>query len=128
MIDGGVANFQKLFSYAKYLQAWYAYHNLLDVGLTQGFSCETCGTSPDLIVCDGTSLGFRHELLVSVLEADAQTPVLAIDRKRQALYCIAYMVPRNFQVPSRILLLQDRTDLKSELSLVCQGYHPGWKS
>ena len=77
-----LTNFRKEFSYPKFLEAWYAYQKLLDIDLTKGFCCDVCGTSPDLVVCDGTSLGFRRELLMSVLENSPEPSNVAIERKR----------------------------------------------
>lgn len=44
-------------------QAWNAFARLLDVNLAESFTCPMCGPSPNTIICDGTFIGFRKDLL-----------------------------------------------------------------
>ena len=59
----------KYFTYDNFIDAWYAYLKLLDQNSAEGFSCETCGDDPSLIICDGTSIGFRRRMLSSMIGA-----------------------------------------------------------
>ena len=61
-MDAGDDTFKVSVSYSHYLSAWYAYMELLDVDLTEGFQCSKCGTTPDLVIMDATALSFRRQL------------------------------------------------------------------
>ncbi|XP_072021477.1 uncharacterized protein [Amphiura filiformis] len=43
--------------------AWNSFARLLDIEWTTGFVCPQCGDQPRIIVCDGTMLGCRKDLL-----------------------------------------------------------------
>ncbi len=43
--------------------AWNAFIRLLDMSWAKAFTCSVCGTQPEVIVCDGTDLGFRRDFL-----------------------------------------------------------------
>ena len=47
--------------------AWYSFSRLLDLHFGEIFQCAICKHLPDMVVCDGTSLGFRKDFLPSVL-------------------------------------------------------------
>ena len=47
--------------------AWNTFIRLLDLKFTENFQCQICGNSPDTIICDGTLLGFRKDLLPTLL-------------------------------------------------------------
>ncbi|XP_078614406.1 uncharacterized protein LOC144883690 [Branchiostoma floridae x Branchiostoma japonicum] len=63
MEDAGVAGFQQVLSYNKFRQSWYEFEELLDIDYSKGFMCPLCGPAPKVIICDGTALSFRRELL-----------------------------------------------------------------
>ena len=44
-------------------KAWYAFSRLIDIPFEECFICPTCGPSPNVIVCDGTMVGMRKDLL-----------------------------------------------------------------
>ena len=44
-------------------KAWYAFSQLIDIPFDECFICPTCGPSPNVIVCDGTMVGLRKDLL-----------------------------------------------------------------
>ena len=46
-------------------RAWYAFSQLLELDIENGFQCPLCGASPGTFICDGTMLGFRKDLLAS---------------------------------------------------------------
>ena len=48
---------------ALFRRAWNAFIRLLDIYLLSSFQCPICGPCPDTVVCDGTMLGFRKDLL-----------------------------------------------------------------
>ena len=54
-------------------QAWNAFARLLDINFTETFACPVCGPSPTTIICDGTLLGFRKDLM-DTLDNDSPTP------------------------------------------------------
>ena len=43
--------------------AWNSFARLLDLGISKCFQCPSCGIYPDVIICDGTSIGFRKDLI-----------------------------------------------------------------
>ena len=54
-------------------QAWNAFSRLLNINFTECFSCPVCGPSPKTIVCDGTLLGFRKDLMDTFI-GSSQSP------------------------------------------------------
>ena len=50
------------FKYHHFRKAWYTFMNLIDIDYDKGFSCNICGTSPELVVMDATSVSFRAAL------------------------------------------------------------------
>lgn len=60
-------------------QAWNAFARLLDVDLINSFQCIVCAQYPDIVICDGTILGFRKDFL-TISHSDNQqdnTPLLS---------------------------------------------------
>eukprot|EP00058_Branchiostoma_floridae_P026343 XP_002611834.1 hypothetical protein BRAFLDRAFT_83142 [Branchiostoma floridae] len=47
----------------KMRRAWDSFSHLLDINWQTSFQCPVCKGSPDVIICDGTSLGFRKDLI-----------------------------------------------------------------
>ena len=45
--------------------AWNAFARLLKIDMKSSFQCPICGDSPQVVICDGTMLGFRKDLLES---------------------------------------------------------------
>ena len=43
--------------------AWYGFSKHLDIAMDESFICEICGTSPKTVICDGTMIGCRKDLL-----------------------------------------------------------------
>jgi hypothetical protein len=41
--------------------AWYAFARLLDIDLSEGFICTTCGDHPSVVIMDATTLSFRKD-------------------------------------------------------------------
>lgn len=64
-LDYGNDLFPKVMTYKKFKHAWYGFLSLLDVDISSGFMCPHCGSSPNIVICDGTSLAFRRQLLKS---------------------------------------------------------------
>ena len=54
-------------SYAMWVQSWYHFISLLDVDLKDGMACEKCGDQPDVIICDGTAVGFQKKFLTALV-------------------------------------------------------------
>ena len=47
-------------------QAWNAFARLLDVDWREAFNCHQCGLTPQIVICDGTLIGFRKDLASTV--------------------------------------------------------------
>ena len=43
--------------------AWHSFASLLNLNYTESFKCPICGIYPQLVICDGTLIGFRKDLL-----------------------------------------------------------------
>ena len=54
---------KKEFPYIKFTSAWYAYLELLDIDYDEGSNCNQCGEYPDIVICDGTALGFQKRFM-----------------------------------------------------------------
>ena len=48
---------------------------MLDISPDESFICPVCGPQPSVVVCDGTMLGFRKDLLPISDDADATNEV-----------------------------------------------------
>lgn len=55
-------------------QAWNSFARLLDIKWSEAFLCPICGPSPGTIICDGTLLGFRKDLLDHIQPGPLQDP------------------------------------------------------
>ena len=44
-------------------QTWNAFARLLCIDFVESFSCPICGPSPTTVICDGTLMGFRKDLM-----------------------------------------------------------------
>ena len=74
--DYGNTGFAENMTYHRFKYSWYSFLQLTDIQMQDGFTCPVCETSPTIIICDGTSLSFRRQLLVSVPEqVDENAPV-----------------------------------------------------
>ena len=51
----------KSLTYKSWIDAWYRFLDLLDIDYNDGAECKECGPSPEIVVCDGTSLGFHKK-------------------------------------------------------------------
>ena len=68
-MDNGNEDFSKKLKYNHWRMSWYGYMSLLNIDFGTGWqTCTECGDSPDVVVCDGTSLGFRRNLLKHSVE------------------------------------------------------------
>ena len=47
--------------------AWNSFARLLNINYNETFKCPICGTFPHLVICDDTLVGFRKDLLPSLL-------------------------------------------------------------
>ena len=48
--------------------SWNAFTRLLNLKFSGNFQCPVCGCSPETIICDGTLVGFRKDLLPAFLQ------------------------------------------------------------
>ena len=53
---------QHYFKYHHFKSACYSFISLLDIDLSSGFQCKSCGTSPSTVIMDATSISFRKAL------------------------------------------------------------------
>ena len=44
-------------------QTWNAFARLLRIDFAENFSCPICGPTPTTVICDGTLIGFRKDLM-----------------------------------------------------------------
>ena len=56
--DLGNHSFSSKFSYNHFR---YAFAQLLDIDLCEGFTCTTCGDHPGTVIMDATTLSFRKD-------------------------------------------------------------------
>ncbi len=61
---------------SKFIHKWYAFSRLLEIPIEESFLCTICGPSLETVVCDGTMVGFRKDLLPAL-----QTTVDEIPRE-----------------------------------------------
>ena len=47
-------------------KAWNAFARLLDIDYSNVFVCQECGTNPDIIICDGTDVGMKKDLIPDI--------------------------------------------------------------
>ena len=62
--------------------AWYSYLSLLDISYFEGFSCLECGSQPDVIICDGTSLSLMCRFVVKGPEEKESEPMKEPEKGR----------------------------------------------
>lgn len=60
--DAGSLGLPRLLKYNHFRMAWYSYLGLLNIDYLEGFRCSHCGSAPELMIMDATTLGFRREL------------------------------------------------------------------
>lgn len=63
MEEFGYSDFRDKMNYEKFVHAWYNFLALLEIDYQSSYMCDACGPAPDLVVCDGTSLGFQRKFL-----------------------------------------------------------------
>ena len=99
MKDYGYDALEKQCTYANFVSAWYAFRERLVVDFEGGFVCDEleCGMSPKIIVCDGTSLGFRRSMMMSALTSIVEPSELEIPIKR-----IRYCFTTNYKFSSKV--------------------------
>ena len=62
-------------SIATLRRAWNSFARLLDLDFENSFLCPVCGTTPNTVICDGTMLGFRKDLITACSPFDLQEAV-----------------------------------------------------
>ena len=82
MQNYGFGSELRVFRYQTFVHSWYAFLRLLDYDESDGFSCDKCGDCPDIVICDGTSLGFRRQLLNSLIDKNVKNDEVAVKRFR----------------------------------------------
>jgi len=51
-------------------RGWYAFSRLLAIPIDDSFVCENCRPCPEIIVCDGTMIGMRKDLMMPLNNLD----------------------------------------------------------
>ena len=54
-------------------RAWHSFSRQLDINLENNMYCNICKEDPEVIICDGTSVGVRKDMLSSVKRAKPET-------------------------------------------------------
>ncbi|XP_070532874.1 uncharacterized protein [Ptychodera flava] len=66
---------------------WNGYARLLAINWTESFACGLCGSDPDVVICDGTSLGLHKQLLQGFNEEDVNIlPVIQGSKHTDRVY------------------------------------------
>ena len=60
--DYGFSDVDQVFPYEKFKLAWYSFLQLLDTDYSNAFVCPICSSTPDVIICDGTSVSFQSRM------------------------------------------------------------------
>ena len=60
--DAGSSTLPRLLKYNHFRMAWYSYLGLLNINYSEGFTCTHCGSAPEALIMDATTLSFRKEL------------------------------------------------------------------
>ena len=60
--DYGFKDVDQVFTYEKFKLAWYSFLQLLDKDFASAFMCPICSSTPDIIICDGTSVSFQSRM------------------------------------------------------------------
>ena len=53
-------------------RAWNAFARLLDIDFTHVFVCQECGSNPEVIICDGTDVGMKKDLIPDIAKSSLQ--------------------------------------------------------
>lgn len=61
----GYHDFRQKMPYQKFTQTWYSFLELLKKDYQDSMCCTLCGHAPNLVICDGTSLGFQRKFLTT---------------------------------------------------------------
>lgn len=54
---------------ATFRAAWNAFSRLLDITFQSSFVYPICGAEPSTMICDGTMLGFRKDLISHIISS-----------------------------------------------------------
>ena len=58
-------------------QTWNAFAQLLDIDWFESFQCPLCQPCPEVVICDGTILGFSKDLLVTFTNHPEHTSTIS---------------------------------------------------
>lgn len=58
-------------SYNQLRYAWYSYLKLLDINYSEGSICPECGPTPNIIVCDATTVAFCRKMVLHGISEDS---------------------------------------------------------
>ena len=66
--DAGNEDFKKVFPYSYFRHSWYSFLDRLDIDYLAGFVCDhpSCGSHPETLLFDGTSLSFQKQFLCNL--------------------------------------------------------------
>lgn len=67
--------------------AWNSFARLLNLDFEKSFQCPLCGPAPDTVVCDGTMLGFRKDLLTACSSPDLPEDIADKPLLRGSKHC-----------------------------------------
>jgi len=80
--DAGEGSLKSQFPYHWLKASWYHYLHILDIDYANGFKCPSCsveGNTPNIIICDATSLAFRRELLQDLSNLSTEIEDIVLD-------------------------------------------------
>ncbi|XP_066272071.1 uncharacterized protein [Branchiostoma lanceolatum] len=61
--SAGSDNGFKAMPYEMFRKGWNSFARRIDINWDKVFSCPECGPEPDTVICDGTAVGFRKDLI-----------------------------------------------------------------
>ena len=68
----------KSVSYDTFRLGWNTFSRLLNISYVNCFKCEHCGPEPDIVICDGTFLGMRKDLIQPFMQKQIHTEMTPI--------------------------------------------------
>ena len=72
-------------SYDNWRILWYGFINFLHVITAAQFTCDICGSAPEIVACDANSLGFQRKLL-SLIFTQKNVDDVVIQRKLKVYF------------------------------------------
>jgi len=73
-------------------KAWYSFSRLINVPIKESFICPICGPSPETIVCDGTMIGIRKDLIPAMTATNVNSNAQPLDSIKGSVHAERILV------------------------------------